>query len=153
MKTWIYPLFIILNLLILISLQAHGQNSTEVRCYFGEYDSVSTKFGDSKGTANSENGWILPASGTLKVLVVFAEIDYTVGSDPVPSGTSGWPVGDLPIWADDLFDTAVLPNPHGLISKYYRQASSGNFNVIGDYLVSPFNNGVFRFPSTGSSGS
>jgi hypothetical protein len=92
----------------------------------------------------------LPAAGTIKLLVIYAEINYTAGIDPNPSSTSGWSVGQLPTWAGDLLDQNVSTNPQGKVTKYFYEASSGTYNVIGDYLVSPINNGVFRFNSTAS---
>ena len=94
----------------------------------------------------SRNGFRLPVSGTVRVLFVFAEYDYINGGDPTPGeGTAGWPSHSLPAWADSLAD-AYPPagNPTGVLTGYYRQASSGSYTILGDYLLAPDNGGVFR---------
>lgn len=89
-----------------------------------------------KGTPDGKNGCVPSVTGTLKDPVVFAEINSTYGMDPVPNVTPGWLMDDCPVWANDLFETSGPPNPHGLIPKFYRQASSGNLNVMDICLVS-----------------
>lgn len=91
----------------------------------------------------SENGWILPSSGTLRVLFVFAEIDYDTGTDPNPNSTDGWTVHQLPNWAGDLFDpTTPSGQATGEVTRYFQEASSEKYFVLGDYLVKP-NTGIF----------
>lgn len=93
----------------------------------------------------SKNGWFISPIGTLRVLLVFVEIDYDVGTDPNLNGTDEWPVGELPIWADDILDHEdPAGQPEGLLTRYYYEASSGNCILLGDYLVAPTNNGVFK---------
>ena len=116
-------------------LQGATQDATEVRGYLGETD-IPTTFDTTKGTPDSEHGWVLPASGTLKVPVVLAKIHYFYGIYPVSNGTSGWFTCDLPLWANDLFDSSVPPNPQGLISRYYRQSYSENLNSMDSGLWS-----------------
>ena len=109
------------------------------------YDTVETR-----GTRKSSNGWHLPAHGELRVLVAFLEMVYTPSDlDPSPNGTNEWPVGQLPVWADSLFDH-VTPSgvAYGIITRYFQDASSGNKVLLGDYLVSPDNGGVFQVPTT-----
>lgn len=97
----------------------------------------------TKGTLDSENGWVLPTSGTLNVLVVYAEIDYLHDTlDPNLNGTSQWPVCDLSVWANDRFDTPEPPDPQGSPPRYYRQAASRNLNVMDISLVSFHTNPV-----------
>ena len=50
-----------------------------------------------------KNGWILPASDTLRILMILAEVNYDVGTDP--NGPPGdWPPGQLPPWINNLLD-------------------------------------------------
>src|SRR5690554_3436419 len=101
-----------------------------------------------RDVSNSENGYYLPTSGTIKLLIIYAEIQYTnSGYDPELNGSVNWPVGNLPSWADDFVDKTPLPTPHGVLTKYYKQASSGNLTILGDYLLAPTNNGVFKVSS------
>lgn len=91
--------------------------------------------------------------GTVRVLLVFAEVVYTCTiPDPTgPAGTAGWPAHQLPAWANNtdpslnLFDHA---SPQGAqFTQYYRDASSGDFTVLGDYLVAPGTIPIFQVPS------
>ena len=94
----------------------------------------------------SRNGFKLPSTGVIRLLIVFAEYDYLNGGDPTPAeGTSGWPAHSLPTWADDLTDVhASTGNAKGVITRYYQMASSGNYTVLGDYLLAPDNGGIFK---------
>ncbi|MCA1763692.1 MAG: T9SS type A sorting domain-containing protein [Flavobacteriales bacterium] len=101
----------------------------------------------------SENGWHIPTQGVYKILIIYAEVAYTSSNDfldPDPSGSTNWPINDIPTWADDLVDQTSLTNPQGYLSKYFREASSGNLEVIGDYLEGPSNNGVFTVNYSGT---
>ncbi len=109
------------------------------------YDLDQTAFmpQNPSGTYESKNGWHLPVTGTIRLLVVFAQIDYDTGTDPNPNNQDEWNVGELPTWADDLFDPNVpTGQAQGLVTQYFQEASFGSFNVLGDYLLSP-NNGIF----------
>jgi len=94
----------------------------------------------------SRNGFKLPSTGVLRILIVFAEYEYLNGGDPTPAGgTSGWPAHSLPVWADDLTDAHTPAGiAKGVITRYYQMASSGNYTVIGDYLTAPDNGGIFK---------
>jgi hypothetical protein len=84
----------------------------------------------------SKNGYHLPVNGTLRVLVIFIEVNYDIGTDPYPpGGFNPWPAGQLPVWKDQFFDSFVSTNPVGLLTKYFHEASFGNYNLIGDYLI------------------
>lgn len=85
----------------------------------------------------SLNGKSLPASGTLRVLLVFAEIEYDLHPnldplDPV-KGTKGWVKGELPTWKDDMFDPHPLANPKARMTKFFSDCSFGNLKILGDY--------------------
>lgn len=84
----------------------------------------------------SANGWYISPHGTLRVLLLFAEIEYDVhpDKDPQPGGDGQWPKGELPAWKDDLFDPRPLPKPQARISQYYHEMSLGDYTLLGDYF-------------------
>ncbi len=104
--------------LVIITFQnVIGQNDITSQCYFDDDTNIIESIIGMQNS--SENGYVLPASGTLRVLVVFAEIEYADPNyDPNLMGTSSWPVNNLPVWADDLFDVNPSTNPQGLLTKY-----------------------------------
>lgn len=106
--------------LLLVTVLAQGQRS---------------RHGTDRPPQNSENGWQLTPHGTIQVFVVFVEIDYDVNpdDDPQPKGSRGWKPGELPDYADDVFDAEVLGRPEGEITRYYDFCSLGNLRVLGDY--------------------
>lgn len=110
-----------------------------MNCIFIDSTSGKLLTNPQKAQINSENGWVLPATGTIRILLVFAEID-----DPSDPGTSEWPDGQLPKWVNGFLDLIVSFNPQGELTKYFYQASSGNLNIVGDYLLAPVNGGVFQ---------
>lgn len=85
---------------------------------------------------HSANGWYLSPHGTIRVLVIFAEVDYdkNPGNDPQPNGADHWHRGELPTWKDDLFDPFPLAAPQARVTRYYHEMSMGRFTVLGDYL-------------------
>ena len=91
---------------------------------------------DSSDIPDSENGWYLSPHGTIRILVIFAEIDYDKNpkDDPQPNGSDNWQKGQLPKWKDDLFDPFPLPVPKAQVSRYYSDISLGQFTVLGDYI-------------------
>jgi len=100
----------------------------------------------------SRNGWYLPTSGTLRILVVLLEVDHAdPNNDPTgPNGSAEWPAHQLPIWANNpdpeinLFDAHVPTGAAtGLVTRYFQQASSGQFTLLADYLLAPDNGGLF----------
>ncbi len=93
-----------------------------------------------ESTAEAKNGWFLPSSGMLRVLVVYIEIDYDVNpqNDPYPNGSADWTKGQLPNYKDNLFDAEWSGNLQGSVTRYYNHASHGNFKVLGDYVDSLF---------------
>lgn len=89
-----------------------------------------------KPLQNSEDGWYLSPHGTIRVLVLFVEVEYDVspGKDPQPHPVEKWPKGALPSWRDELFDPHALPVQKAVVSKYYQDISMGQFTVLGDYV-------------------
>ncbi|NEN22102.1 hypothetical protein G3O08_01110 [Cryomorpha ignava] len=85
---------------------------------------------------NSTNGWYLTTKDTLRILVVFVEVDYDTDSklEDLPEGTEKWPDGGLPAYADSIFDTDWQEKPVGIMTRYYNESSLGNLIVLGDYL-------------------
>jgi hypothetical protein len=91
-------------------------------------------------TQDSRHGYILPVNGHIHILLVFAEVVYDNGKDPCPpEGTKGWPAGGLPVWKDSLFDPFPSTNPRAIVSRFFYEASFGNYLVTGDYLINPQN--------------
>lgn len=84
----------------------------------------------------SENGWYLNPHGTIRILVLFAEIEYDLvpSRDPQPDGADHWRKGELPEWKDNLFDPYPLSTPRAMVSKYYHDISLGQYTVLGDYI-------------------
>ncbi len=91
---------------------------------------------DSLKIPNSENGWYLSPHGTIRILVIYAEIDYDKDpkKDPQPKATANWPKGELPTWKDDLFDPFSSEHPKAQVTRYYHEMSLGQFTVLGDYV-------------------
>jgi hypothetical protein len=94
----------------------------------------------------SQNGHFLPASGMLRILVIFCEINFSnPDEDPTKGGNEYWQKHQLPIWANDLGN----PNPPKSLeeavglTQYFLHASSGQLVILADYLVNPINNGIF----------
>lgn len=81
----------------------------------------------------SKNGFFCPTRGTFRSLIIYAEADYTSGSDPNPTN-SDWPIHSFPVWAHNVLDV-VQGSMTGELTKYYYQASSGQLNLLGDVLI------------------
>lgn len=90
---------------------------------------------DSK-EQDSANGWYLSPNGTIRILVIFAEVVYDVHpeKDPQPEATANWAKGELPRWKDNLFDPFATDRPKGEVTRYYQDMSMGRFTVLGDYI-------------------
>lgn len=84
---------------------------------------------------HSENGWALPAHDTLRVLMLFIEVDYDTLANlaDLPNGSDAWKVGQLPNYADSIFDPFYKERFTGQLSQYYAESSLGNLIVLGDY--------------------
>lgn len=91
---------------------------------------------DNLDVPNSTQGWHLSPHGTIRVLVLFAEVDWDVdrSKDPAPPDLEHWPSGQLPRWKDELFDPRPLSTPRAEISRYYHDISLGRYSVLGDYV-------------------
>ena len=147
MKRWFYInviLYILLypTMLIgqIIDIDAYGydcENSCEAN-----YDTIN----HDKVIYESKNGYFLSPHGEIRFIVAFIELVYDDPQlDPSPNGTIQWRPGEMPLWKDSLlsaFTPIGISDCH--ITKYYQYASSNNHIVLGDYLLSPTNNGVFR---------
>lgn len=104
-------------------------------------DEVSTA-PPSSITVKSREGYHLPAHGTIRILIILAEVNYDVSSDPFsPWWSATWQPGQVPTWINDFVD--VNTPSTGQLTQYFNLASSGNLIVLGDYLKAPTNNGVF----------
>ncbi|HEY0977789.1 MAG TPA: hypothetical protein VGE21_09985, partial [Flavobacteriales bacterium] len=91
---------------------------------------------DSANVPFSENGWYLSPHGTIRILVIFAQIEYDKNpkDDPLTWELDHWPSGKLPIWKDDLFDPYPSASPQAQVTRYYHDISMGHFVVVGDYI-------------------
>jgi hypothetical protein len=91
---------------------------------------------DSTNVPFSENGWHLSPHGTIRVLVLFAEIEYDKNpdKDPQPKGADHWLKGKLPTWKDEVFDAMPRASPNAMVTRYYHDISMGQYVVLGDYV-------------------
>lgn len=108
------------------------------------------------------NGYSLPSKDTTRVLVLFAEVDFSKG--PCYSNLTDNLDGDwgkkldgktrIPVNADDYFNAnaSSILTKEAVITGYYRQASLGAYILLGDYYpevlsvpcakIKPGDNGV-----------
>lgn len=77
----------------------------------------------------SKFGAQLTPRGTVRVLIVFAEVVGTCGT----AGPSNWTAGQLPDNADLYLDHVISSNLTTKASQYYKDISLGELDVIGDY--------------------
>jgi hypothetical protein len=92
--------------------------------------------GQEKSLQRSENGWYLSPHGTIRILLIFVEVEYDVhpDKDPQREATTDWPKGQLPSWRDRVFDPHALPVQKAEVSRYYQDISLGRYTVLGDYI-------------------
>lgn len=85
---------------------------------------------------NSTDGWYFPTHDTIRVLTVFVEIQYDTLAEKndLPNGTDVWRPGELPVYADSIFDPVWNGKPQTLMTQYYQESSFGNLTVLGDYF-------------------
>jgi len=94
------------------------------------------------GQLSIHHGVSLPASDTIRALIIFCEVDYSKGPCPKdlpdeftgqwtrnPDGTRG-----LPANAGVYLDYEIQGTPKGYITGYYHEASFGKYVLLGDYL-------------------
>lgn len=107
---------------------------------------------DTVNVPHSTNGWYLTAHGTIRVLVIFCELDYdlTPSRDPQPNGADHWPKGRLPLWADELFDPQPAAAYLGRITRYYHDMSLGRYTMLGDYIDTVFTIRESEHPTLGN---
>lgn len=91
----------------------------------------------AQAPVSSENGFGVTAHGTVRVFVVFAEVEFD-NSCSGRSGTNGensdWRRNQLPDYKNSLFDhIAPVGAPSGLVTDYYHQMSFGGYRVLGDH--------------------
>lgn len=90
---------------MLISLCTVASGIGRAQCYTAP-DTIGTHpFLGLGAVYESRHGWNMPATGTVRALVVLAEFEYQAGYehlDPDLLGTPGWPVGQLPKWVDHV---------------------------------------------------
>ncbi|MCH8903504.1 MAG: hypothetical protein IIA45_06285, partial [Bacteroidetes bacterium] len=92
------------------------------------------------------NGHQIPVRGEIRVLLIFAEVDYSADNCPDRLGepeitkTNNWGVDEhgvtqIPAGADSLFDhkSSGRKFPQGYITDLYYQASLGKYILLGDY--------------------
>lgn len=108
----------------------------------------------------TKNGYFIPIQGTVRVLLIFAEVDYTAGAciGGTPSiagapaidatnywGVDGFGVTQIPPDAGTLFDPVMPVSgiPNGYITGTYFDASMGKYILLGDYYPE-----VVRVPCT-----
>jgi hypothetical protein len=85
----------------------------------------------------SKYGYQLPTEGTIRVLIIFAEIVPTgtcTGTAYDPSDPAWISGSAAPINADKYLDPNVIASPLTKLSRYYDEISLGELNVVGDYF-------------------
>lgn len=87
--------------------------------------------------AKSTEGYYISPYGRLHLLVVYAEMEFDssyaqLDPEKNPEGGKGWKVHRLPYWREKLI--SPTPDGDGFMTRYFRQASFGRFEVTGDFL-------------------
>ena len=138
------------SLLIISLLLGHFLSFAQIdhtRGIWDVFENEEYNYIPSSGILDSRNGHRLSPHGEIRFLLAFVELEYSNPDiDPSPTGTVEWPVGQLPVWKDDLLGNHApsrLSNKH--LTKYFQMASSNGHIVLGDYLLAPDNGGVFKF--------
>jgi len=87
------------------------------------------------GQVNSENGWVLPTRGTVRVLMVFVEVEHDLDTsvDDFPDGHKNWEVNELPEYKDNIFNVFEGEDSLKALTRYYSECSFGELTVLGDY--------------------
>lgn len=91
-----------------------------------------------ENSISSRNGQVLPVKGTMRILLIFVEIEYPGGVDKFASETNDyWKPGSYPVWANELFDVYPSSDPKGTVTRYYHESSFGQYNIVADILLNP----------------
>lgn len=96
-------------------------------------------FGISAGAQTepfSENGWKISPRDTIRILVVYAEVDFDTDADKDPQPKEGrfWTAGQMPLYKDSLFDPFSAAGTTAPVTQYFYQMSLGNLVLLGDYV-------------------
>lgn len=85
--------------------------------------------------ASPENGDSVPTNGSIRVFLVFAEVDFKPCTGNANKAADNWKEGKLPDFKNSLFDHSenVINFPTGFITDYFHQMSFGQYIVLGDY--------------------
>ena len=88
--------------------------------------------GQAARCQDSRLGYWLPAKGTLRIFLVYAEV---VNDPDEPGYKEGWAPGQLPGNPGSFFDHDLKEGeePKGILTRYYHQASFGAFKVLADH--------------------
>ncbi|MEM0999170.1 MAG: hypothetical protein AAGN35_19095 [Bacteroidota bacterium] len=91
----------------------------------------------AQDSVRTRNGWHLTPEGRIHVMVVYAELDFDstyahLDKTKQPDGNWKWGARKNPRWKKELI--SKTPDGDGFMTKYFRQASFGKFQVTGDYL-------------------
>ena len=84
----------------------------------------------SQSVQNSRNGYYLPAKGTFRIFVVFAEVTGDPNYNTVVR--ADWPVGQMPNNPGSYTDL-LSTKYQSYIGRYFNEASFGDLKIIGDY--------------------
>lgn len=92
----------------------------------------------AQDTLHSKFGKSLPANGTLRILIIYAEIDYDVNPSKDPQDNfkyKTWDPRELPAWKDEMADPFFnMDNSIGSLTQFYKESSFGNLTLLGDYV-------------------
>lgn len=80
----------------------------------------------------SQNGYWLPSKGAIRIFLVYAEV---VNDPDEPGFIRSWEPGKMPRNPGYFFDHELKQGKQaeGILTKYYQQASFGEFQVLADY--------------------
>ena len=78
---------------------------------------------------NARYGYKYATTDVLRLFIVFADVI----DDPYQGNVNNWQPGQLPLYADSIIDENYGGNLVSYMSRYYREASCGLINIIGDY--------------------
>jgi len=107
---------------------------------------------DTVNVPNSTNGWFMSPHGTIRILLLFCEIEYdkTPAKDPQPNSADHWRKGQLPTWKDEVFDAQPAAAYLGQVTRYYHDMSMGRYTVLGDYIDTILTLRESEYPTVGN---